>query len=809
MRPQLIALTLALSAAFPMTAQAAWTQNGVPLCFSGNDQNRPIVASDGAGGAIVTWYDFRSGNADIYVQRADAFGNPLWTANGVALCVLTSDQRNSRIVSDGTGGAIVTWEDGRNGADYDLYAQRVNASGVTQWGNNGVALCTAAEGFYFPMTPTIVSDGAGGAIVAWRDTRSGDYDIYAQRVNAAGVAQWTANGVLLCTAVNYQTDQAITSDGAGGAIVTWQDDRNVFVSDIYAQRVNASGALQWTAQGAAVCTAVSYQVYPTIVSDAAGGGVITWQDKRNGDWDIYAQAVNASGVQLWTANGVALCNAISSQASPMIASDGAGGAIVAWQDDRSAAGWDIYAQRVSDNGDPQWLPNGVALCTAASLQERMVIASDGAGGAIVTWDEVRTATYDVYVQRVSDSGIPVWASNGIAVSVAAADQQSPTVVTSGAGGAMITWNDSRNGNYDIFAQRIEGRYGEFGLLEPSVVSAADNPSDQGGRIILRWSGSGRDRFDDPMIALYSIWRSTDFVAASAAQSSISDVSVVSDPREIGPDFSGAAIWKKMTPAGPEYWEWIANQNATYQSTYSITAQTRQDSVATNPATNYFKVIAHESTSPQTRMWESASVSAHSVDNLAPAAPLMLTAQRVGADVNLRWNRAVAPDLRDYSVYRATLMGVTPVPINFLSSSNDTLAVDAGAPSSALYYIVTAHDVHANQSPSSNEASVGATTGIGNLSPISALAVLENMPNPFTATTTLRVGLPKAGDVEIDVFDVAGRRVGGERTRALAAGWREISFDARDTAGRALPSGVYFYRVKAAGETITRKMVIAR
>jgi serine protease AprX len=129
--------------------------------------------------------------------------------------------------------------------------------------------------------------------------------------------------------------------------------------------------------------------------------------------------------------------------------------------------------------------------------------------------------------------------------------------------------------------------------------------------------------------------------------------------------------------------------------------------------------------------------------------------------------------------------------------------------SVLYYIVTAHDVHANQSAPSNEASVGATTGVGNAPSITALALLGNMPNPFTASTTLRVGLPKASEVEIEVFDVAGRRVRSDRTATLAAGWREISFDARDTAGQALPSGVYFYRVKAAGETITRKMVIAR
>ena len=119
----------------------------------------------------------------------------------------------------------------------------MNAAGVPQWTADGVALCAAANSKY---NPTIVSDGAGGAIVTWNDYRSGNFDIYAQRVSAAGVPQWTADGVALCTAANSKNNPTIVSDGAGGAIVTWEDQRNGNY-DIYAQRVNAAGVPQWTA----------------------------------------------------------------------------------------------------------------------------------------------------------------------------------------------------------------------------------------------------------------------------------------------------------------------------------------------------------------------------------------------------------------------------------------------------------------------------------------------------------------------------------------------------------------------------------
>jgi hypothetical protein len=207
-------------------------------------------------------------------------------------------------------------------------------------------------------------------------------------------------------------------------------------------------------------------------------------------------------------------------------------------------------------------------------------------------------------------------------------------------------------------------------------------------------------------------------------------------------------------------------------------------------------------------WPSNIVSGHSVDNLAPAAPLFLTALRAGADVHLKWNRVRVPDLKQYAVYRGTASGVTPIPLNFLANDTDTVLVDAGAPASALYYIVTAYDVHLNQGQPSNEASVAAATGVGNLPPVTALTVLQNRPNPFTSSSELEVGLPNASPISLEVYDVAGRRVRGVEMAGVK-GWQQVALVARDDRGQALASGVYFYRVHAAGTTITRKMVIAR
>ena len=176
----------ALIIAMP-SAWANWVQDGVAVCMAAGDQQYPQIVSDGMGGAIVTWYDFRVASSDIYAQRLNASGTVQWATDGVVLSAATGYQTNPMIISDGAGGATITWTDSRSGND-DVYVQRLNALGAIQWTADGVALCAMTGGQYYAR---IISDDAGGAIVAWMDNRGGFYDIYAQRVNASGAVQWT------------------------------------------------------------------------------------------------------------------------------------------------------------------------------------------------------------------------------------------------------------------------------------------------------------------------------------------------------------------------------------------------------------------------------------------------------------------------------------------------------------------------------------------------------------------------------------------------------------------------------------------
>ena len=88
-------------------------------------------------------------------------------------------------------------------------------------------------------------------------------------------------------------------------------------------------------------------------------------------------------------------------------------------------------------------------------------------------------------------------------------------------------------------------------------------------------------------------------------------------------------------------------------------------------------------------------------------------------------------------------------------------------------------------------------------------VLEVHPNPFNPRTSIRLRVPRAGDVHWSVFDARGRRVREEHDRADGAGTVEWRFDATDDTGSPLASGVYHVVARWNARTAHARMVLVR
>ena len=148
----------------------------------------------------------------------------------------------------------------------DFYGKSAVTVSLNTWPLSGLSTAPDPWGFQSYTNATFAQVGCN----------------YAQKVDTNGMIEWTPNGIgVFVSWLIPQLEPQICSDGAGGAIITWEDYRNYADSDIYAQRVDTNGAKKWASQGIPICTEYDEQYRPQICSDENGGAIITWIDFRN------------------------------------------------------------------------------------------------------------------------------------------------------------------------------------------------------------------------------------------------------------------------------------------------------------------------------------------------------------------------------------------------------------------------------------------------------------------------------------------------------------------------------------------------
>jgi len=89
------------------------------------------------------------------------------------------------------------------------------------------------------------------------------------------------------------------------------------------------------------------------------------------------------------------------------------------------------------------------------------------------------------------------------------------------------------------------------------------------------------------------------------------------------------------------------------------------------------------------------------------------------------------------------------------------------------------------------------------------ALHQNSPNPFNPVTAIKYDMPKAGDVQIAVFNVLGQRVTDLVDGYQEAGSHEVVWNGKDDGGSSVASGIYFYRIKTSEFSDTKKMLLLK
>ena len=252
-----------------------WPSYGIPIINGGYSERDPAICCDSNGNAIIVWEEYnRTGNEtyDIYAQKINTNGQKLWGDNGIVICNAAGDQSDPKICCLDSGSVLIVWLDNRDlvTTGVDVYAQIVDPNGVVEW-NNGTVICNDnADQAYL----SLCCNGTN-AIIVWADSRdAGDWHIYAQNINSQGV-HWTVNGVQITDLSGNDNNNDLCCDGNGGAIITWKN-YNGSHYDVYAQRINSTGGLEWTGSGIPIANNAQYQNEMKICCDSTGGAIITW-----------------------------------------------------------------------------------------------------------------------------------------------------------------------------------------------------------------------------------------------------------------------------------------------------------------------------------------------------------------------------------------------------------------------------------------------------------------------------------------------------------------------------------------------------
>lgn len=418
--------------------------------------DRPAITSDGSGGAIVIYEVYQSQDErGFFVQRVGPDGDFLWGDKGK---LIGSGYKNGSslfelfAVSDGSGGAIVIWNaypsrpdwklaPGQREIPYVTHIAKVDSEGNINWerelqdcleleaiaDNFGGIIITTSYAYpaqrlhvlkidpegNFPWGKEgtslngynsssgrldITSDSSGGVIIV---QQTDDNSVLAQRINHEGSILWHEDGLLISAL--HQEEPRVAGDGSGGAIIVWQHmipcENQTYAScgeDIYAQKVSAEGNILWQPDGVPIRTGPSNPTNPEIVTDGAGGAIILFDEGI-----IYAQRIDADGYTIWS-------EAIQGGAS--LYSDGFGGVIIDWR-----SGGEEKVQRLDAMGRKLWGPDGTLVVTSQGWRSPSAITGDDCGGVLISWTagrHIHDATLS-YVQKIDAQGNRLWGDEGI------------------------------------------------------------------------------------------------------------------------------------------------------------------------------------------------------------------------------------------------------------------------------------------------------------------------------------------------------------------------------------------------------------
>lgn len=879
-----------------------WQEGGVPVCTLAGMQIDLNMEPDNEGGVYIIWVDSRNPSKDLFGQRLSANGSPLWIVNGIPIANGLGDEMQNTMLPDGEGGMIIAYTHSYASND-DLYAKRFNANGTMVWQNTLVI--SEAEGSQSDIRMAALNDG--NFVFTWADKRSADTDIYAQKINLAGDLLWGSYLIVYSDQnglARPQVNPRIVKTSDNGVIIVWEDFRlDTQNPDLFAQKISASGIKQWSEQGIALCTAEFAQVGPRLASDNNGGCFVVWDDLRNGNApnvDIYAQHLSASGNALWEANGKAICIAPNEQSGSLIKVSN-NIVFINWMDIRNGS-VGIYYQALTYEGTVLLAVNGAevfwGLSGDAPLDNYLILKRSS--DVVIIWQDTRFANdgYRLFFQFLNPDGSIDFEPNGHPVTVSVGGSQStPSAVVTPDDQIAIVWEDARGDNPKVYAQLLsasgERLWGEQGMeltVNSPLRQKDPKVSYYNGSLYFGWSGSDQVEtsffyhiYGQRIYNGQKMWGPNGILISTLAQSDLRNECTLYELidnyyvwHRINPALATQTIWvKRVAEDGSamdgwqeegiqtsNYNDWDAIQlfpkaHKTPEGIFVMWRDLRNDYIQ-----NYWgQHIAENGTylwnpvgvnlNDNQREQEKASIVVNSsgitfawCENINGMNDIM--AQKYSFPGEPLWTNS------GYYVVQRDSAQSDPCLVyfpdgNYLISWADFLNIESdlyykyitengemiGAPqgnvlcnaSKSQYQPQTAilnnkaYTVWADGRSSGKTEILGLyAQKLGNgtpvtdvtIPPLQSLILHQNYPNPFNPETTISFTLKDpALSLKLNIYNIKGQLVKTLYDGALQKGQHSFVWNGTDETNCQVSSGVYFYRLSNGKESRQRKMVLMK
>ena len=386
---------------------------------------------------------------------------------------------------------------------------------AAQWSGDPAQNLAIADRPSEQVIPKVVSLADGGCYVGWFDLAAGSYDVYLQRLDAAGFEQWPHNGLLVSdhTQNSWLTDWDMIADSQGNAVLVFGDARDGSDFDIHAYKVGPDGAMIWGADGVTLSINDDFEAAPRVAEASDGDLVFVWgRDPDVGFGGVMMQRLAPDGTALLTPGGTqVVTSAGETPGFCDVAASSGGSVIVSWLRDISGLYTlkHLRAERFDAAGLSLW-GGYVDVYSGASLPigYHPSIQSDGAGGALFVWHRSLSNLFNSYAQHLDADGNELFGAQGVTVStLGGMFHIDPTLsFVPATGETFVFWNE-RNTNqsaWGLSAQKFDAagarQWGTSGLsLMPvdstNKTSIRSLPAADGAMVFLieETAGWGSDR----------------------------------------------------------------------------------------------------------------------------------------------------------------------------------------------------------------------------------------------------------------------------------------------------------------------------